>query len=87
MKNLELLKKVRRVEAPLFLLTRIQAKIGAAAAERLPVSWQWAGALAFGLLLVLNSIALKTGKTPPLTATGQLAESLRLQPSNQLYDE
>ena len=87
MENLALLKKVRRVEAPPFLQTRIQAKIRASAAERLPASWQWAGGLAFALLLFLNGIALRREKTAAQPPSGLMAESLEIQTSNQLYDE
>ena len=87
MKDLDLLKKVRRVEAPPFLLTRIQAKIGAAETGRLPVSWRWAGGLTFGLLLFFNVFSLKFEKTTLPSPAGQIAESLHLQTSNQLYDE
>lgn len=85
--HIELLKKVGQVEAPPFLLTRIEAKIRAAEAERLPVSWQWAVALTFMLLIFFNLSALKTERSASPDPTSQLAESLRLHPSNQLYHE
>lgn len=87
MEKLELLKKVRRMDAPEFMLTRIQAKIRADKADRLPVSWQWAGAMACGLLLVFHIFLLETERTPPISAAEQVAESLQIQSSNQLYDE
>jgi hypothetical protein len=87
MKNLDLFKKVQRVEAPPFLLTRIHAKIRAAEAERLPVSWRWAGALVLGLLLFFNAQALKTGQGQSSAPVGQVAESFGMLTSNQLYDE
>ena len=87
MKKLELLKKIRPVEAPPFLFTRIQAKIRSTEAERLPASWRWAGRLAFVLLLVLNVFAFKTGKTPLSVPAEQLNQSMQLANLNQLYDE
>lgn len=87
MKYSDLLKKVRRVEAPPFLLTRIEAKLDAARAARTPVSWQWAGAIAFGLLLLLHLGALQSDSAPSGAAAHQIAQSLSLQTSHQLYDE
>jgi hypothetical protein len=87
MENLELLKKVRSVDAPPFLLTRIEAKILAAQAERIPVSWRWSGALAFGLLLLLNVFSLASEKASTSTQAEQMAQSFQLQTINQLYNE
>jgi hypothetical protein len=87
MKKLELLQKVQRVEAPAFLLTRIEAKIRAAATERLPVSWQWAGVISCAVLIFLNVMVLKPGRTRSLVRMEQLAQSMDIQTSNQLYDE
>lgn len=87
MENLELLKKVRSVDAPPFLLTRIEAKILAAQAERIPVSWRWSGALAFGLLLLLNVVFLAPEKATTTTQAEQMAQSFQLLTINQLYNE
>jgi hypothetical protein len=87
MNQIALLKKVRQVEAPPFMLTRIEAKLRAIEAERLPVSWQWAGALTFMLLVLFNVSAMRTERTASPDATSQLVESLQLHPSNQLYHE
>lgn len=85
--KLDALKKVQKVEAPPFLWTRIQARIRQSDMERLPRSWQWAGALAFGILLLLNWRVIATsGRTTP-APVATLAAGIQLQPSNQLYDE
>lgn len=87
--NIEQLKKVRKVDAPPFLLTRIHAKIRASKVEQLPLSWRWAGGLAFGLMLCLNLLAVKMNHQ----ATGQpdgieaLADGLQMTNANQLYHE
>lgn len=75
------------MEAPPFLWTRIQAQLNKAATERLSPTWQWAGALAFSLLLLLNGMVMGTSaqNAPPSVAT--LAVEAQLQPTHQLYDE
>lgn len=89
MEKFDLLKKVRKVDAPPFLLTRIQARIRRNEAERLPTSWQWAGGLAFGLLLLLNALAINQ----PATQSGSsdpsesLVQNFQLDQTNQLYVE
>ena len=87
--NLEQLRKVRKLEAPPFLLTRINAKIMARQAEQLPTSWKWAGVSAFGLMLCLNLIGLKmsqsTARSPIAIET--LANGLQMSNTNQLYHE
>jgi hypothetical protein len=90
MKNeeeLDLLKKVAKIEAPPFLMTRIAAKIRAAEADRLPVSWQWAGSLAFAALVLLNVFLAKIEARFTLEPAETLAVTLKIQPSNQIYDE
>ena len=83
MNDIDLLKKVSKVDAPPFLLTRIQAKIRSGEAERLPVSWGWASGLAFSLLLLLNMLAL--GRSNETTPTKSLAEQLQMNQNNELY--
>ena len=83
MNDIELLKKVGKVDAPPFLLTRIQAKIRSGEAERLPVSWGWASGLAFSLLLLLNVLIL--GRPSQTAPTKSLAEQLQMNQNNELY--
>lgn len=85
---MEQLKKVRKVEAPPFLWTCIQAKIRTNAAEKVPASWNWAGALALFILLGLNiSLFVGAGKPSGIDRIQSLAEGMQLQPKNQLYNE
>ncbi len=89
MEKFDLLKKVRKVDAPPFLLTRIQARIRRNEAERPPASWQWAGSLAFGLLLLLNALAIKQPATPSGSSdpSESLVQNFQLDQTNQLYVE
>ena len=86
---LEQLGKVKKMEAPPFLLTRINAKIAAQQVEALPPSWKWVSALAFGLMLLLNVVATRMNQQ----ASGRqdsvevLADGLQMSGTNQLYDE
>lgn len=85
----EQLKKLRKAEAPPFLLTRINAKIEAAQAQQLPLSWGWGGALALGLLLLANLVVMKANLRPPVVPNSveALADEMNLENSNQLYHE
>lgn len=87
MEHLDVLKKVRRVEAPPFLLTRIKAKIRANEAESLPVSWVWSGAMACGLLVLANVVVLKAQGSEAMPLAEKIDETLQIQLSNQLYNE
>ncbi len=90
MKNeneLDLLKKVSKMDAPPFLMTRIAAKIRAGEIERLPVSWQLAGGLAFAALVFFNVFLAKNENRKTALPAETLAVNLKLQTSNQLYDE
>lgn len=90
MKNedeLDLLKKVAKMDAPPFLMTRITAKIRAGEAQKLSVSWQLAGSLAFAALVFFNVFFIKNEKRGAAQSAEPLAVSLKIQTSNQFYDE
>ena len=84
---LNLLKKIQKVDAPEFMYTRIQARIGNQASEQLPLSWKWAGGLAFALLLALNISLLQRRQMPTPDTAELLISNMNLYPSNQLYHE
>lgn len=85
---MELLKKVKKVDAPYFMLTRIQAKIRANVAERTPVSWKLVGTMAFCTLLMLNVfLFIGTEESHLSNGAKSLAAGMKLQSDNQLYDE
>jgi hypothetical protein len=84
---IDLLKKVGKVDAPEFLLTRIQAKINKPVQEQVPLSWKWAGGLAFGLLLAANLFFAQNRNPMTPDAAELLVSSMSLDHSNQLYHE
>lgn len=88
MKNrnyMDLLKKVDRVEAPPFLLTRIEAGIRAKEVERMPLTWTWAGSLVLALLLLLNGLALR--QSTATIQTENLIQQFQMNQTNQLYGD
>ena len=71
-------KKVQKVDAPPFLMTRIRAKIQAVEAEKLPVFWRWAGATAVVLLLWLNYMQVVQPENNNIAAQFGLYQSAQL---------
>lgn len=85
--DIELLKKVAKVDAPPFLYTRIVAKIETTTADQLPLSWKWIGGLAFSVLFFSNIYFTRLDvnrSTPPQES---LISTLHIHQSNQFYDE
>lgn len=88
MKELEVLEKVNRVEAPPFLFTRIEARIQAQLNEQLPIRWVWVSLSTMLLLVVVNTLIL-VGNTQHSNASNSgihhISEEMGMQTSNQLY--
>lgn len=82
--NIDQLSKIKEVEVPPFLLTRILQKIERNRASVLPKAFVRAFSLSFVLLLLLNfgavfySLKSDSGKV-------NLIESMNLAPSNSIY--
>lgn len=53
-KKLDLLKQVKEVDVPPFLLTRIRQRIQSLGDTEAPVKWKWAFAFSAIVLLALN---------------------------------
>lgn len=86
--GLDKLKKIRRVEAPPFLLARIQEKIRSAVAEPVPVSWKWAFAAAAILIIALNVMVMRTASpASPKADLQEVVNAFHLSDSNNLYNE
>jgi hypothetical protein len=80
---LDPLKKVQKMDAPLFLRTRIHARLQAQEADRLPRTWAFGGALAIGLLLWLHIFL--PGLSQPAPENNNIAAQYGLYQSQQLY--
>ncbi len=87
--KLDLLKQIKEVDAPPFLLTRIRQGIDNLHNAEAPVKWKWAFAIISIFLLLLNlSIFFKTPATTNKKAgIESLVTTLNLSTSNSLYNE
>ena len=87
--KLEELKKVRKVEAPPFVFTRIEAQIEKEESIQMPRQWAWGLSLACSILLVVNIsfFVNSNGNTVAQTEDTNLLEAVGLEQSNQLYYE
>ena len=87
--NLEQLKKVRQVEVPPFVFTRIEARIEKQEQVEMPRQWAFGLSLACSILLVINiSFFINSnGNAVAQTEGTNLLEAVGLESSNQLYYE
>lgn len=84
----KLLSNVGRVDPPPFLFTRIEARVAARNEERPSRSWVLATGMAMAVLLTVNTYFLFMGSNEMSNAPiKQLASSLELDASNQLYHD
>lgn len=90
--KLDLLKKIKEVDAPPFLLTRIRQQIENLNNVEAPVKWKWAFAVSAVLILALNISILftssgKTVTTNKADGIESVVSSMNLTNTNQLYNE
>ena len=85
-KNLAALKKIRPVNAPPFLFTRIMSRINDSAVSP---TWRWSAAAGFAILIMLNIYVVS--RQPVTRAQSGNIETvvsgMSLSNSNNLYDE
>lgn len=82
--ELKMLEKVKRVEAPPFLFTRIEAQLN----EQLPVRWVWVSISTVLLLVVVNTLILRDSTQLSETSNSSvqyISEEMGIQTTNQLY--
>lgn len=81
------LKSIKKVDAPPFLLTRIEAKISAHQ-RNIISSKKIAIALSFTIALIIgNLFILKQVNSSTSSSQSSLFESMKIDNSNQLYHE
>jgi len=88
--KIELLKQVKRVDAPPFLRTRIDARIQQAAEDSLSNGWVWSFAATVALLIVVNSMVFLSGTEDVSTADSgayTVTQGMGINVSNQLYND
>jgi hypothetical protein len=87
-KRLEQLKKIRKVDAPPFLLTRIRDRIDSATIEKAPTTWGFAFIATSIVVLVLNvSILFKPSGKQNEKGIEEVVSSMDLSNANDLYYE
>lgn len=80
------LEKIKLVEAPPYLFTRIQAKIENAKNTTISKKTAWAMSFAFIFILTLNvSILMSYQLNSNLNSTENYAQSIHLTTNNTLY--
>jgi hypothetical protein len=89
-KKLDLLKQIKEVETPPFLLTRIRQQLQNLQHTAAPVKWKWAFAVTSVVILLLNiSMLFKSSFAAPKKNTGieNIVSSMNLSTANDLYNE
>ncbi len=82
----DILEKIKKVDAPPFLYTRILNRIQNKVQETVPVKWAVVAAACMIALIIINiSVISKTNTTQ--TNSFELSEAFSLQTSNSLYNE
>lgn len=89
-KKLEGLKRIKEVDAPPFLYTRIQQQIQNLLQQEAPAKWKWAFALtAFMMLLINISILVRSSAPATKENSGveNMVNGMGLSTTNDLYHE
>lgn len=89
--DFEPLSKIQKVDAPPFLLTRIEARINALQEEVYPIRWVKLALAGFVVLMLLNVWLVGENVSGNSLATEDskaiLSAGVELYQSNQLYNE
>jgi hypothetical protein len=87
MDNLDLLKKVKKVDAPPFILTRIRSRIREHSEQNLPFSLRLAGCLLLVVFIILNFTVIDFVKKSRESLESQDLTNEAFFISNQIYHE
>lgn len=86
--KLDALKKVKQVEAPPFLLTRIKQQIQNLHNTPAPLKWRWAFAISAIIILGLNlSVLFNQKSSDNDSGIETVVNSMHLSNTNALYNE
>jgi hypothetical protein len=88
--KLDLLKNIKKVDAPPYLLTRVKQQIQNLDNVEAPIKWKWAFALTSVIVIMLNvTIFSKSNLTfeKKNTAVENVINGMNLSAKNDLYNE
>ncbi|MFZ1751349.1 MAG: hypothetical protein WAU01_14210 [Saprospiraceae bacterium] len=88
--KLDLLKQIKEVDAPPFLLTRIRQQIQNLNNVEAPIQWKWAFALTSVAIVALNISIFFTSvsaTTEDTTGIETVINSMHLSTTNNIYNE
>lgn len=83
-KQLDLLGQIQKVDAPPFLLTRIQQKISENYNIQFSQKFVWTIGISLSLILLMN-VAVLVKQNKENNGVKRLAQSIQLMPNNSLY--
>lgn len=83
--HIELLENIKKVDAPPFLFTRIEAKIAHVTSDKLNWKWALSGLATLALVLTINiTLSQNVVDEEP---NNNIVSELNLSPTNQLYHD
>ena len=85
MERIEAFDRIKRVETPPYLYTRIEARIKALRAVRFTGRQLFALTCSLVLIVLVNTVVLSSAGQQGDEATTELSESFGLQTNDQLY--
>ncbi len=86
--KLDALKKIKQVEAPPFLLTRIKQQIRNLENAPAPIQWTWAFAVSAVVIITLNlSVFFSSNITTKSNGIETVISTMQLSNTNALYNE
>jgi hypothetical protein len=88
--KLDLLRQMKEVDAPHFLLTRIRQQINNLQYAEAPVKWKWGFAVTSVVILSLNIsifFASSSSATKKNNGIENIVSSMNLSTTNDLYNE
>ena len=85
-KKLEALKKIRHVDAPDFLYSRIEARLSESN-EVVSRSWKLATVAGFAVIVLMNILVAVQAAKPERSNIESVVNAMNLTSQNHLYDE